>query len=54
VHWTLGILRGFQAFSSLQVFPAPKQIHARPSASNANRWALASKFMYNNDAFAGE
>jgi len=25
VHWTLGILRHFQAFSSLRVFSAPKQ-----------------------------
>jgi len=25
VHWTLGILSHFQAFSSLRVFPAPKQ-----------------------------
>jgi hypothetical protein len=25
VHWTLGILRHFQAFIRLRVFPAPKQ-----------------------------
>jgi len=25
VHWTLGILRHFRAFSSLRVFPAHKQ-----------------------------
>jgi hypothetical protein len=25
VHWTLGILRGLQAFFWLRVFPAPKQ-----------------------------
>jgi len=39
VHWTLGILPHFRAFSWLRVFPALKQNPPRPSASNANRWA---------------
>jgi hypothetical protein len=30
VHWTPGILPHFQAFSSLRVFPAPKQSPRQP------------------------
>jgi len=32
VHWTLGILRHFQAFFWLRVLPAPKQSPHPPSA----------------------
>jgi hypothetical protein len=31
VHWTLGILRGLQAFFWLRVFPAPKQSPRPPT-----------------------
>jgi hypothetical protein len=33
MHWTLGILRHFQAFFSLRVFPVPKQ-NPRPPANH--------------------
>jgi hypothetical protein len=39
VHWTLGILPHFQAFSGFEFFLLPNIVHARPSASNASRWA---------------
>jgi hypothetical protein len=39
MHWTLGILPHFQAFFWLRVIPAPKQNPARPTTTNANRWA---------------
>jgi len=36
VHWTLGILQHFRAFSSLRVFSVlPSRVHACPSAGNA-------------------
>jgi hypothetical protein len=41
MHWTLGILRHFRVFFWLRVFLLPNIVHAHPSASNANRWALA-------------
>jgi hypothetical protein len=31
VHWTLGSLRNLQAFSSLRVFPAPRQSPRPPT-----------------------
>ena len=37
VHWTLGILRRFRAFSGFGFSLLPSRVHARPSASNANR-----------------
>ena len=48
VHWTLGSLRDLQAFSGFEFFLLPSIVHARPSASNANRWA-AGKCLYTNE-----
>jgi len=40
VHWTLGILHGFQAFFRLEFFLFPNRIHARPSAMLRERQPL--------------
>jgi len=37
VHWTLGILRGFEHFSGFEFFLLSNRIHARPHAGNASR-----------------
>jgi len=39
VHWTLGIPRHFKHFSGFKLSLLPSRVHARPSASNAIRWA---------------
>jgi len=40
VHYlTLKILRDLQAFFGFEFFLLPSGVHARPHASNANRWA---------------
>jgi hypothetical protein len=38
VQWTGGYAPRFQAFPGSEFFLLPGRVHARPSASNANRW----------------
>ncbi len=48
VHWTLGILRHFRAFSSLRVFPAPRQSPRPPQRSAVYALKIMSGTYFDN------